>query len=98
MEKFVYYTQLFDCYKGLLNSHERDIFSAYYEENLSLQEIAEQREVSRSAIGSTIKNVEMKLASYERVLHLEAKAVKLKKTLLKIEDENLRKEIEKIWK
>lgn len=98
MEKFVYYTKLFDCYKNLLNSHEKEIFSSYYEENLSMQEIADNRGVSKSAIGATIKNVEMKLASYERVLHLEAKHEKMLALLQKIKDEKLKKEIEKIMK
>ena len=65
MEKFVYYTKLFDCYQGLLNEHERNTFSSYYEENLSMQEIANNRGVSKSAIGATIKKVEMKLTTFE---------------------------------
>lgn len=98
MEKFVYYTKLFDCYKGLLNENERITFSSYYEENLSMQEIADNRGVSKSAIGATIKNVELKLATYERILHLEAKEEQLQKLLKTIEEESLKKEIEKIMK
>lgn len=96
MEKFVYYTKLFDCYKDLLSSIEKTTFSYYYEENLSMQEIAETRGVSKSAIGATIKNVEMKLTSYERVLHLEAKQEKIANLLKKIEDESIKIELEKI--
>jgi len=98
MEKFVYYTKLFDCYKELLNENEKNTFSSYYENNLSMQEIAENRGVSKSAIGATIKNVEMKLTSYERVLHLESKQEKLNNLIKTIQDENLKKELEKILK
>lgn len=98
MEKFVYYTKLFDCYKGLLNENERITFSSYYEENLSMQEIADNRGVSKSAIGSTIKNVELKLATYERILHLEAKEEQFQKLLETIKDEKIKKELEKIMK
>lgn len=98
MEKFVYYTKLFDCYKNLLNENERDTFSYYYEENLSMQEIADSRSVSKSAIGATIKNVEMKLTSYERLLHLEAKQEQLRALLETITDEKLKAQIEKIMK
>ena len=98
MEKFVYYTKLFDCYEGLLNDHERTTFSAYYEENLSMQEIANNRGVSKSAIGATIKNVEMKLTTFERVLHLEAKNEKILNLMKQVEDEKLKKELEKILK
>lgn len=98
MEKFVYYTKLFDCYKNLLNINEIVTFSSYYEDNLSMQEIADNRGISKSAIGATIKNVEMKLTNYERVLHLEAKHEKLLALMETINDEKIKKELEKIMK
>ncbi len=98
MEKFVYYTKLFDCYEGLLNEHEKKTFSSYYEENLSMQEIANNRGVSKSAIGATIKNVEMKLTTYERILHLESKNEKILNLMNQMEDEKIKAELEKILK
>ena len=70
MEKFVKYNKLFDCYEKLLTSKERDTFKEYYEEDLSLQEIADNNNVSRSAIHKTIKTVEEKLDFYEKNLKL----------------------------
>ena len=70
MEKFVKYNKLFDCYSSLLTEKERACFKDYYEEDLSLQEIAENNNVSRSAIHKTIKNVEEKLGLYEENLKL----------------------------
>lgn len=98
MEKFLYYTKLFDCYKCLLNENERSTFSSYYEENLSMQEIADNKKVSKSAIGASIKNTELKLATFEQALHLEAKQEKLAKIITKIDNENIRKELEQIMK
>lgn len=98
MEKFVYFSRLFDCYRNLLNENERNTFSSYYEENLSMQEIAELRNISKSAIGSTIKNTELKLVNYENALHLQAKQEKIRKLLKKITDEKIRQELEKLMK
>ena len=98
MEKFVYFSRLFDCYRNLLNENERNTFSSYYEENLSIQEIAELRNISKSAIGSTIKNTELKLVNYENALHLQAKQEKIRKLLKKTTDKKIRQELEKLMK
>lgn len=98
MEKLVYYTKLFDSYKGLLNENEKTIFSSYYEENLSMQEIADIKGVSKSAIGSTVKTVEMKLTNYEKILHLEEKEELLMHLLEQIPEEPWKKSLEKIIK
>ena len=57
MEDFVYYNNLYDIYGDLLTENEQNCFIDYYQDNLSLSEIAENKNVSRSAIGKTIKNV-----------------------------------------
>ena len=58
MEKYVYYGMLFDIYQGLLKDNNKEIFKWYYEENLTLQEIADNLGVSKSYIGRIIKNTE----------------------------------------
>ena len=78
MEKFVKYNKLFDSYEKLLTDKERETFKDYYEEDLSLQEIADNNNVSRSAIHKTIKNVEEKLDFYENNLKLSEIIDKLK--------------------
>lgn len=98
MEKFVYYTKLFDCYKNLLKEKEKLTFSYYYEENLSMQEIALLKGISKSAICSTIKNVELKLTNFEHALHLEAKQTELKKIMNTIKDEKIKEDLKKILK
>ena len=71
--------------------------SDYYFENLSLGEIAENKNVSRNAVHKHIKSVEGKLLFYEEKLKLYEKDKELRKVLDKIEDQNLKKEIEKIY-
>lgn len=70
MEKYIYYGMLLDIYKKLLNDNREDIFKLYYEENLTLQEIADNMQVSKSYIGKVIKETEKKLDDLESYLHL----------------------------
>lgn len=70
MEKYIYYGMLLDIYKKLLNDNREDIFKLYYEENLTLQEIADNLNVSKSYIGKVIKETEKKLDDLENDLHL----------------------------
>lgn len=61
MEEFIYYGLLFDIYKKLLNNKSQEFFRLYYEENLTMQEIADNFNVSKSYVGSVIKKTEKKL-------------------------------------
>ena len=70
MEKYIYYGMLLDIYKKLLNTNSEEIFKLYYEENLTLQEIADNLNVSKSYIGKVIKETEKKLDDLESDLHL----------------------------
>ena len=96
MKDFLYYNELFDLYGDLLTDHERDNFLEYYQEDLSLSEIAENKNVSRSAVSKTINTVIDKLNNYEDKLHMYQK----KQTLInitKIDDLNkIKEEINKM--
>ena len=96
MNKFLYYNDLFAIYKKLLTQKEQEIFAAYYEENLSMGEIAENRQISRSAIGNTIKTVEKKLTEYEASLQILKKNQQIINICKKITDETLKKELENL--
>lgn len=96
MEKFVYYNLLFDIYGDLLTVKEQAYFSLYYEENLTLQEIADNFKVSKSYIGNMIKKIEIKLNDLESKLHILEKRNNLEK-LLKVDDiSQIHTEINKI--
>ena len=96
MESFVYYEMLFDIYQSLLNNSSIEIFKLYYEENLTLQEIADNLRVSKSYIGKVIKDTEKKLDEFESKLHIYEKKKSLE-NLLEINDlEKIKKEISKM--
>ena len=96
MEEFVYYYNLFDIYGSLLTEKERVTFCDYYQEDLTLAEIASENNVSRSAVQKTVKNVLDKLNYYEERLHIFEKN-NLLSNLVNLNDINEIKEgIEKI--
>ena len=98
MEKFIYYNELYLIYKELINNKTLDIFDLYYGENLSMQEIADIKNISKSRVGTIIKNIEQKLDKFEEVLGLYRKYNKLNE-LLEIDDINIIKiELDKIIK
>ena len=78
MKEFVYYNSLFDIYGKLLTDKEQESFRDYYQEDLSLGEIAEIKSISRAAVQKTIKTVLEKLEYYENVLNIYKKNIKLK--------------------
>ena len=97
MNKVLYFNTLFTIYAELLTKKEQNIFSLYYEENLSLSEIAENLKTSRSAVCHTAKIVERKLENSEKKLRVSAKNELLKEV---VEEEpikeKLKQEIQKI--
>lgn len=98
MEKFLYYNELYLIYKDLINDKTSEIFDLYYGENLSMQEIADIKEISKSRVGIIIKNAEKKLDTLEYALRIYEKNNKLN-NLLEINDINkIKEEIEKIIK
>ena len=46
-EKYIYYNNLFDIYSELLTDKEKETFSLYYQEDLSLSEIADNNNISK---------------------------------------------------
>lgn len=73
ISKTVAYSLLLDAYGTLLTERQRQYLSLFYEEDLSLAEIAEQFDISRQAVHDTIRHGEAQLQEYEAALHLIAK-------------------------
>lgn len=61
---------LYDFYGVLLPPKQREIFRLYYEDNLSLGEIAEEYGLTRQGIHETVKRGEKKLRDFEAKLRL----------------------------
>ena len=96
MEKREYLIILYDYYGELLNEDNKKYFEDYYFDNLSLGEIAENYDISRNAVHKHIKSSENKLLFYEDKLKLYKKDELIKCKLNKINDEKIKKEVEKI--
>ena len=77
----IYLNELFDYYIVLLTKKEQDIFIDLYEDDLSLQEIADNLNISKSAVGKTLKIVEKKLIEYEQKLELNKKNTEINRIL-----------------
>jgi len=64
---------LLDFYGEALDSHTKDIMKAYYEDDLSLAEIAEGEGISRQGVRHVIKKGEEQLDFFEKSLKLAAR-------------------------
>ncbi len=102
MEKRFEISLLLDFYGELLTEKQRNIMDMYFNNDLSLSEIAEINNTSRQAIHDTIKRSDNALLVYEEKLKLLNKNHELKETLkniiskldnlqINIKDENINK-------
>ena len=72
-EKNMKLAYLLDFYIDILDKHSQDIMRAYYEDDLSLAEIANDIGISRQGIRHIIKKCEEEILSLEAVLRLGEK-------------------------
>ncbi len=103
MEKNVKISMLCEIYGKLLTKKQLDILTDYYNNDLSLSEIAENNQITRQAVRDIIKKGENKLFELEEKLLFMEKTMKQEKLLqevlnelTKIEDASSDKKIEKI--
>ena len=94
MDEQEYIIILYDYYGELLSDIQRKYFEAYYFDNLSLSEISENENKSRNAVHKSIKSVVKKIYEYEDKLKLYEKDEKLKKIILDIKDNDIKKRLE----
>lgn len=107
MDKIYYITLLMDFYGELLTDKQRAVMSGYYFDDYSLNEIAEEHNITRQAVQDMIKRTEKLLKQYEEKLLLVDKYISRKAIVEKavkelkdmensINDSNLLSKIEKI--
>ena len=70
MEYQIYLTELYDYYKKLLTEKQQNYFEDYYFENLTMDEIAENNNISKNAVSKTLMDIKEKLINYEDSLQL----------------------------
>ena len=95
-EKYIYYNNLYDIYSVLLTSKEKETFEDYYQEDLSLSEIADNNNISKSAVGKMVKTVLEKLQNYETILNIYKKKQELSQLLKETNIETIKDKLEKI--
>lgn len=87
---------LFDVYETLLTDREKKIFKYYYYEDLSLSEISENLNITRTGVFNTLKKVEEKLLQYENNLKLMNIKNTLKGLLEEQDIETIKSKLKKI--
>ncbi len=92
MEKNVQISMLNEFYGKLLTQKQYEIIDDYYNNDLSLSEIAENNQITRQAVRDILKKGEKKLFEYEeklmfmkRTLNQEKKIEKVLSELTKIQ-------------
>ena len=101
MDKKVKISILCDLYGKLLTPKQLEFLNDYYNNDLSLSEIAENNEITRQAVRDIIKKGEKKLFEYEekllfmkRTLNQEKKIEQVLSELTKIQKNSSDKQVE----
>ena len=84
MSKDLYYSTLLDVYGKTLNKRQLDVMAAYYNEDLSLSEIADNMQISKQGVRDIIKRAEAHLMQLEMQLSFIEKARSREKLLIDI--------------
>lgn len=87
---------LYDCYYSLLSEKQRTVFEYYYDDDLSLSEIAEHTHTTRQGVRDLLKRSEEQLRFFEKSLRLNEKNEKLRQICAECDDQELKNKIEKI--
>ncbi len=103
MDKHIEVSILWEIYGKLLTKKQYDVLNDYYNNDLSLSEIAENNNISRQGVRDIIKKGENKLFDYEEKLKIMEKNTKNERTiqlvlaqLSKIQENSSDKKVEKI--
>ena len=81
MDHTLWRTLLLDYYGELLTEKQRDCYDLHYNQDLSLQEIAEQNGSTRQAVWLLIRRAEEILRNLEEKTGLVARAVRRREQL-----------------
>ena len=85
MEEREYIISLYDYYGRLLSDKQQEYFEEYYFENLTMDEISENDNISKNAVSKQLIIIKDKLKYYEDILNLNSNKVNIEKILNKEE-------------
>ena len=83
MSKNLAIADLLDLYGDMLTEKQKDVMELYYDQDLSLAEIAEHEKITRQGVRDSIKRGEAYLLELEEKLHFAEKF----KRLVEVTDE-----------
>lgn len=89
-EKDLRVSVLLDYYSPMLTDKQRDVIDLYYNEDLSLSEIAEHEKITRQGVRDSIKRGEQTLYEMEEKFHLAERSDQYSvfiKEIMKIADD-----------
>lgn len=84
LQDFVEYGRLFEIYGKLLNEDRQKVMTSYFEYNMTLAEIAQERQISRQAVLDAIDKSCQKLKDYDKCLNLLENKNQIRKELEEI--------------
>lgn len=85
-EKNLKLVVLFDTYGALLTEDQQNMFDLYYNEDLSLAEIAQHTGLSRQGVRYAIKHAEEALHTYEEKLGFAQKISRIAENIASAEE------------
>ena len=95
--KSIYISMLLEMYGKLLTDKQVDVIDLYYNQNLSLSEIAEELNITRQGVRKSLVDGEKKLIDIEEKLGFMAQKQRREKIIDEIYqktfDKNLRKKL-----
>ncbi len=80
VEQIVEQGMLYDFYGPLLTSHQQEIYELVVYQNLSLNEIAEQKGISKQAVSDLVRRATAQMRGYEESLGMIGRFQKLRKS------------------
>ena len=98
MDRNLEFTLLYDIYGKLLTKKQQEIFEEYYLYNLSLREIAENKNISYQAVRDSIKSSESALINFEDTTKTLSLIERMKKAYDLCDSEDLNKKRQQLKK
>ena len=92
-EKNLEMSQLLDFYGETLSERKRSVMSLYYNEDLSLAEVAEEVGISRQGVRDLIKKAEKELTNLEETLGLAERFNRLRELANSAEEVMIRENV-----
>lgn len=100
MDKGIHISMLLDIYGKLLTDKQFDVINLYYNNNLSLSEIALELDITRQGVRKIRIDAENNLFNFEEKLMLLQKKINFEKKLNEIieetKDSKIKEELEKL--